>query len=59
MSKDQFKTWLAWVMLVGSIIGWPLSIVWFAKDEPITVLSLSWGALIYTAVTTLFVEDDS
>lgn len=59
MTKHHFKMGLAWFMLIGSIIGWPLSILWFAKEEPVTVLSLSWGAMIYTAVTTLFVEDDS
>lgn len=40
---------VAWVMLVGSVIGWPLSMFTFAKDEPPSVLSLSWLAILIEA----------
>lgn len=44
---------IAWVLLVGSIIGWPLSLVTFAKDEPPFVLSLSWMAIALAAAELL------
>jgi hypothetical protein len=40
----------AWVLLVGSIIGWPVSAVWWARDEPQFVLGLSWLAIILTSL---------
>jgi uncharacterized membrane protein YfcA len=40
---------LAWILLIGSLIGWPLSLIWWAKHEPPFVLSLSWLALVFTA----------
>lgn len=39
-----------WVLLVGSLIGWPLSAVTFARDEPQAVLGLSWLAITLTAL---------
>lgn len=45
----KFRIYLAWVLLVGSLIGWPLSAFTFAKTEPITILSISWLALVLTA----------
>jgi hypothetical protein len=44
------RLWLAWTMLGLSVVGWPLSIFTFAKDEPVVVLSLSWFAIIWTSV---------
>ena len=43
----------AWVLLVVSVIGWPLSALTFAKGEPATVLGLSWFAIAMTAVDIL------
>lgn len=43
----------AWALLVGSLIGWPLSLIWWAKNEPPFVLSLSWLALVLTAMDLL------
>lgn len=48
---------LAWVLLVGSLIGWPLSMLTFAKNEPPFVLSLSWGAIALTALDILSTTD--
>lgn len=45
---------MAWSILIGSLIGWPLSIFWLAKEEPVYILSLSWLALILTAIDMLF-----
>lgn len=48
---------LAWVLLVGSAIGWPLSAVTFARDEPPAILGLSWFAITLTALDVLFTSD--
>lgn len=47
----------AWVILACSLIGWPVSIFTFAKDEPVSVLSLSWLALSLTALDILATTD--
>ena len=47
----------AWFLLVASLIGWPLSLFWWAADEPPFVLSLSWLALTLTALDVLFTAD--
>ncbi|MEU8199308.1 hypothetical protein AB0C10_36540 [Microbispora amethystogenes] len=39
----------AWVLLAGSVIGWPVSMLTVAKDEPPFVLSLSWLAILMEA----------
>lgn len=43
------KVWFARVLLVASLILWPVSMVSFAKDEPPVVLSLSWIAIVIEA----------
>lgn len=40
---------LGWVLLVGSLIGWPLSQFTVARDEPPFVLALSWFAVVLNA----------
>jgi len=49
------KRKLAIAMLIGSLIGWPLTALTVAKDEPQVVLALSWIAIILTAVDGLWV----
>jgi hypothetical protein len=44
---------IAVVLLIGSGIGYPLSAVTIAKDEPQVVLFLSWLAIFLTAHNTL------
>lgn len=44
------RKWIAWAVLVICIIGWPVSALTVASDEPQFVLGLSWVALILTAV---------
>lgn len=51
--RSRIRLWLAWFLLVGSVIGWPLSVLTFAKSEPPTVLGLSWLALFLNAVNIL------
>lgn len=48
---------LAWFLLVASIVGWPLSALTFAAEEPPTVLGLSWFAISLTALDVLFTSD--
>lgn len=41
----------AWILLIGSLIGWGLSLAGIvAPGEPPFVLSLSWLAIVLTAV---------
>lgn len=42
----KFRLALAWALLVGSAIGWPLSALTWASDEPQFVLGLSWLAIL-------------
>jgi uncharacterized membrane protein YfcA len=44
---------LAWILLSGSIIGWPLSVLTVARDEPPFILGLSWLAIILAAAELL------
>lgn len=53
----KFRWYLAWVLLIGSVIGWPLSTFWWAKNEPPFVLGLSWLAVILTAVDVINTVD--
>ena len=48
---------LAWVLLVASVVGWPLSAFTFAAGEPVTVLGLSWLAITLTALDVLATSD--
>lgn len=48
---------LAWVLLVAGLIGWPLSMLTVAKDEAPFTLSLSWLAIVLTAVDILATQD--
>lgn len=36
----------AWVLLLGSVIGWPVSALTIFRDEPPGILGLSWLAII-------------
>lgn len=49
----RLRTIGAWVLLVGSMIGWPLSALTWAADEPPFVLGLSWLAIILTSLDLL------
>lgn len=49
MKSRKIRTIAAWVLLGGSCIGWPLSTLTWAQDEPPFVLGLSWLAVILTA----------
>lgn len=40
---------VAWCLLGGSIVGWPVSALTWAANEPPFILGLSWLAIILTA----------
>jgi hypothetical protein len=48
---------LAWLVVVVSVLGWPLSAMTFAADEPQFVLGLSWMAITITALDVLATSD--
>ena len=53
MNWRRVRTLAAWALLLGSIAGWPISALWWARDEPQFVLGLSWMALILTSADLL------
>jgi hypothetical protein len=55
--SPKVRVWAAWGLLVACLVGWPVSCQTFAKDEPPWVLSLSWGALILTALDIVSTQD--
>lgn len=52
-SVKHARVVLAWVLLVGSVVGWPLSAIFWARDEPQFVLGLSFLAIIIESATLL------
>lgn len=47
------EVWVAWALLVVSLIGWPVSALTFASEEPPAILGLSWFAITLTALDLL------
>lgn len=47
------RTIAAWVLLIGSLIGWPVSALTWARKEPQFVLGLSWMAITLTCLDLL------
>lgn len=47
------RTVAAWVLLIGSVIGWPLTATTVFSDEPQGVLGLSWLAIIISSAELL------
>jgi len=52
-ARRRIAAWL----LFATLVGWPVSMLTFAKDEPPAVLSLSWLALTLTAADILATTD--
>lgn len=50
---DRARTVSAWILLAGSIVGWPVSALTVASGEPRFVLGLSWMAIIIEAANLL------
>jgi len=58
----QFEEWMrdtrvqkgmAYLFFFGGLIGWPISAMTWATEEPPFVLGLSWLALIISGYTTI------
>ncbi|MDH2429327.1 hypothetical protein [Sphaerisporangium sp. TRM90804] len=43
----------AWALLCGSLVGWPVSALTVAREEPPFILGLSWLAIILTSLDLL------
>lgn len=51
-----------WALLVLSLVGWPVTQLTVARDEPPFVLGLSWFAIVLNAVgilATAYVKQDT
>lgn len=48
--SPRWRRRAAFVLIAISLIGWPLSALTWAKDEPQFILGLSWLAITLTAV---------
>lgn len=48
---------VALFLLVASMIGWPLSALTFARNEPPFILGLSWFAITVTCLDVLCTSD--
>ena len=49
----RIQEWVSWFIIISSIIGWPVSAMTVAKNEPFVILSISWLALIYSGYSAL------
>ncbi len=50
MVKPRTRRTAAAAIVLVSLVGWPVSALWLARDEPQFVLGLSWLAITMTAV---------
>lgn len=55
----RWKRRLAAGLLVASLVGWPLTALTFARDEPQFILGLSWLAIVLTALDGLWVAEEA
>lgn len=50
---------IAWVMLIGGVVMWPVSALTWAKDEPQFVLGLSFLAIILEGFNGVQIAEDA
>lgn len=55
--SPQVRFKAAVVIFFGCLIAWPVSSFTFAKQEPQTILGLSWGAMLLTAIDVMASTD--
>lgn len=55
--SPRWRRRCAAVLVVGSAVGWPLSALTVARDEPQFVLGLSWFAITLTAADIWSTQD--
>lgn len=53
----QFRRKLALVLLLVTLVGWPVSALTVARGEPPFILGLSWLAITITAADVLCTTD--
>jgi hypothetical protein len=58
LGKVDMKRKIAWALLIVSGIGWPLTQLTIAKEEPPIILALSWLAIILTALDGVWITED-
>lgn len=49
--KAQVRT--AWLFIIFSIVGWPISALTVARAEPPVILAISWLALLFSGYSSL------
>lgn len=57
LREPRTRVRAALVLLVASVIGWPVSALTVASDEPQFVLGLSWVAITVTCLDVLATTD--
>lgn len=55
--SPKMRVRAAWGLLVASIVGWPITALTIAREEPPVVLGLSWLAITLTALDILSTQD--
>lgn len=55
--NPKYRVWGASVLLVASIIGWPITAMTVFKEEPQGILGLSWLAIILTMLDVVLTAD--
>jgi hypothetical protein len=53
----QLRRKVALIILIASLVGWPLSAVTIARHEPPVVLAISWLAITLTCLDVLCTTD--
>lgn len=57
MNRLRLRRLGAFALLLGSLIGWPVSALTVARHEPQFILGLSWLAITLTALDLLATTD--
>lgn len=52
-ANPKVQVGLSIAIIVGSLIGWPVSALSVAKEEPQIILAISWLALIFSGYSSL------
>lgn len=55
LMNPKRRVGLGWIFVIGSIVGWPASLI--LTDEPKFILSLSWLAILFEGWNSVQVAD--
>jgi hypothetical protein len=55
--SPRWRVRAAWALLVACVVGAVVSPFTWARSEPVTVLLLSWAALVMTAIDIIQTTD--